>query len=167
MSTAKDMDLERGFLRPLTTISRYGTACREKRQKVLLIVSFVVLFQFVCSYTPMVRISRQRLVASRPGGRLRGAGKQPPEAVYGAAGLLGMVLLFGFYFTWLSGREGGGSDGTASTSSYNNVAGSAPLRRNHPQLQIPDKNTDQCKCKPNPTNKSKHQLCLNLCLRVP
>ena len=23
------------------------------------------------------------------------------------------------------------------------------------------------KCKPNPTNKSKHQLCLNLCLRVP
>ena len=55
----------------------------------------------------MVRISRQRLAASRPGQRLRGGGnrQQSPEAVYGAAGLLGMVFLFGMYFSWISLRE--------------------------------------------------------------
>ena len=117
----------------------------------------MLLFIVVVVLAVMVRISRQRLVASRPGGRLRGNGSgkavlssTSPEAVYGAAGLLGMVLMFGIYFTWLSGREG--SESTLSTfnnknNNYNyntlNDAASSQLRRTHPQLQIPDKNTDQ------------------------
>ena len=98
----------------------------------------------------MVRISRQRLAASRPGQRLRGGARttsgQSPEAVYGAAGLLGMVLFFGVYFSWISSREGGSASssnlsGTTGSSSSRVLAGPAQLR--HPQLHVPDKNTDQ------------------------
>lgn len=92
----------------------------------------------------MVRISRQRLAASRPGQRLRGGSRQQsPESVYGAAGLLGMVFLFGMYFSWISSREGGGSTGATARSSSTSRVLSGPAALRHPQLHVPDKNSDQ------------------------
>jgi hypothetical protein len=86
----------------------------------------------------MVRISRQRLAASRPQRRTR-RHEGGSQLWQGAAGLLAMILLFGVYFTWLSERE------TVESAHVSALKETALLRGGpaHPQLHLADKNSDQ------------------------